>query len=232
MNVRRKSRLTTLPLAGIALATVLAAALAAAVVASPDASAQSETVRSSVQLSYTLPPNALKPERERARIRAHLLGAERILVSADVSHLTEAQRERRARAIALLREYRRAGVFPHNHDFPGERVPYFVDRHGTLCAMAYLIARTGGEEIVARVARTANNAYVAELAGDRAFRRWLDRHGMTVAEAARVQPSYGCCTVEPPPETPDMSYELASVGTAAVSGAAIALQLEIGRAHV
>ncbi|MGH7480785.1 MAG: hypothetical protein ACRELV_01415, partial [Longimicrobiales bacterium] len=72
---------------------------------------------------------------ERARIRAHLLGAERMMRAADVAHLGEAQRANRARAIELLREYRGAGVFPHNHDFPDRRVPYFVDAHGTRCAM-------------------------------------------------------------------------------------------------
>lgn len=171
------------------------------------------------------PTGADRSDLERQRIRDHLRGAERILRAADVSHLSDAQHERRARVIELLREYRRAGAFPHNHDFPGERMPYFVDRHGTLCAMAYVIAQTGGAELVRRVARTANNARVPELADDPEFAAWLDRHGMTVAEAARVQPMYGCCRIPPASEDPDAGYAMASVGHAALGGAAVALQL-------
>lgn len=48
--------------------------------------------------------------------------------------------ERRARGIGELEAYAASGVFPHNHDVGGERVPYLVDRHGRLCAVAYLMA--------------------------------------------------------------------------------------------
>ncbi len=47
---------------------------------------------------------------------------------------------RRARGIAELQTYAAAGDFPHNHDVGGERVPYLLDRHGRLCAVAYLMA--------------------------------------------------------------------------------------------
>src|SRR5687767_4852395 len=85
---------------------------------------------------------------EQSRVRQHLLGAERELLQRDVSSLTEAQRAARARNIHTLREYRINGVFPHNHDYPGIRVPYFRDAHGTLCAMAYLIARSENSDLV------------------------------------------------------------------------------------
>lgn len=77
--------------------------------------------------------------------------------------MTEAQRAARQRNIEVLREYARAGVFRHNHDF-SERTPYFRDEHGTLCAMAYLIERSGRGDLVDKVERTANNAYIPELA--------------------------------------------------------------------
>ena len=97
----------------------------------------------------------------------------------------------------MLHAYWTTGVFPHNHDFPGERRPYFVDRHGTRCAMAYLIEHAGGAALVHRVAATANNARVQELAGDPELVAWLDRNGMTADEAARVQPSYGYVAPNP-----------------------------------
>jgi hypothetical protein len=41
------------------------------------------------------------------------------------------------------------------------------------------------------VARTRNNAYVRELADEPGLMAWLDRNGLSVEEAARIQPGYG-----------------------------------------
>jgi len=132
-----------------------------------------------------------QPQAEGARIREHLSRVERQLRAGDVSRLDHARRAAREAALDALHVYWRAGVFPHNHDFPGVRRPYFVDRHGTRCAMAYVIEHAGGAKLVARVSRTANNARVRELAGDPELIAWLDRNGMTAEEAALVQPEYG-----------------------------------------
>ena len=126
---------------------------------------------------------------EQARVRAHLAGAEAELRTADTSSLQPAQRARREAVIAELARYRERGAFPRNLDF-AELTPYFIDDRGVRCAMAHLIETFGGAPLVARVAATANNARVAELAADPELLAWLDTHGMTVAEAARVQPSY------------------------------------------
>ena len=69
-------------------------------------------------------------------------------------------------------------------------MPFFRDDRGVLCAMAYLIDRSGRRDLVDRVAATRNNAFIAELADDSALRAWLDSVGFSVTEAARVQPSY------------------------------------------
>ncbi|CAA9332211.1 MAG: hypothetical protein AVDCRST_MAG68-2482 [uncultured Gemmatimonadetes bacterium] len=135
------------------------------------------------------PPDAAWRARETARIQAHLLGAERMMESRDVSRLSVSQREARGRALAALRRYREAGRFPHNHQRPGF-TPVFVDEHGTPCAMAYLIAESGSRALVRRVAATANLARIRELAPDPELAAWLRANGMTVAEAARVQPAY------------------------------------------
>lgn len=103
--------------------------------------------------------------------------------------LTPAQLEARHRLIHLLREYIDAGRFPVN-DVSPERTPIFIDRGGTRCAMASLIERTGHGALVARVARTNNLARVHQLAADAELGQWLTAHGMTLDEAARVQPSY------------------------------------------
>lgn len=165
------------------------------------------------------------PIAEVMRLRAHFRTVLLELESADVSGLAPAQRRERARHVEALRSYAEAGVFPHNHDVPGERVPYFVDEHGTLCAMAFLIARSGGEELVEAVAATRNNATIRELVDMPELIVWLDENGLSVAEAAHIQPAYD---PQPPlPEEPGISarYALGSVLASGVGGAAIVLNL-------
>jgi hypothetical protein len=88
----------------------------------------------------------------------------------DVAALSLSQRANRARNIETLRRYREIGQFPRNYDF-AQATPYFVDRKtGTLCAVAYLLDASGRHDIVDRVARTNNNVWVDELAGDVASR--------------------------------------------------------------
>jgi hypothetical protein len=128
---------------------------------------------------------------EVARIRVHFDSVLADLPAREVATLAPAQRARRAALLATLRAYRDRGEFPHNYDFPGQAVPYFVDREtGVLCAVAHLLASTGRRDIVDRVARADNNVWVPQLAGDTAFTRWLDAHGLTLAEAAFIQVPY------------------------------------------
>jgi hypothetical protein len=127
---------------------------------------------------------------EVARLRAHFDSVLSELNLRGVSHLRATQRSARAQLVRALARYRDAGVFPHNHDFLGERVPYFRDEHGTLCAMAYLVASTGRDDLVDEIARARNNAYIPDLGEDPRLVAWLDSVGLTVAEAARIQPEY------------------------------------------
>jgi len=135
-------------------------------------------------------PAQVAAAREIARLRRHFRVVLAELRGRDVAHLSDAQRGERARLIAELEGYARRGRFPRNLDFPAARTPYFVDAFGTRCAMAHLIESTGAIGLVARVAATRNHALVPELAGDPELRAWLDRFGLTAAEATRIQPSY------------------------------------------
>jgi hypothetical protein len=128
--------------------------------------------------------------RERTRLRLHFDSVEAELLARDVSSLTPAQRGARGEQIRLLHEYAAGGAFPRNEDFPGRWVPYFRDRRGNLCAMAFLIAASGRGDIVDHVARTRNNAYFPDLVDEPGLADWLSDHGLTVAEAARIQPKY------------------------------------------
>lgn len=161
---------------------------------------------------------------DRSRIGRHLLAVERRLRAADVSRLSPERRLARAAALDHLREYREAGRFPHNHHGT-ERTPLFRDVHGTLCAMAYLIQRSGGGALVDRVAATANDAYVRELADDPELVAWLERNGITAEEAALVQPMYGPLP-EPEGETgSDLARSYGVIGTTLLAADGVALYL-------
>jgi hypothetical protein len=165
---------------------------------------------------------------ETARIRVHLAAVERELRAKDVSALTPAQRAARARNLDVLHQYWVRGVFPKNPDFPGQRVPYFVDRYATRCAMAHLIEQSGHGDLVARVAATDNNARIRDLQGDPELVAWLAENGLTAGEAARIQPEYG----GPPPTSPDAST--ASTGYKTTTGVAVgtgAVSLALNATH-
>jgi len=128
-------------------------------------------------------------EREDARVAAGLAGAESELRRRDVSHLPIAVRRVRSFLLDSLRDYRLAGRYPRNHS-RREPTPVFIDAHGTRCAMAHLLETMGAYALVARVARDANLARIHDLASDPELLRWLAAMGLTVDEAARIQPTY------------------------------------------
>lgn len=159
---------------------------------------------------------------EVARVQQHLLEVEAELLERDLSDLSAEQRESRAQNIAVLRQYRERGIFPHNHDFPERKVPYFVDAHGTHCAMAYLIARSGRADLVERIAGSHNNAYVPDLADDPELIAWLDDAGLTPQEAARIQPSYQGPYFEPE-EAVETSYVIGRLAASGLAGLGVGL---------
>lgn len=158
---------------------------------------------------------------EATRLRAHFDSVDRELRARNISQLRPDQRAMRTKLIAWLRDYRNAGTFPENDRFTDRAMPSFRDSHGTLCAMAYLVERSGGGDIVDHIARTRNNAFIPELTDDQALVAWLDASGLTVTEAARIQPQY---SPFPPPVVivPDekrvtSNYALLSMGLGGTS---------------
>ncbi len=144
---------------------------------------------------------ASAPAAEVARIQQHLDGALTHAGARDLSTLSEAQRERRQLHLERLVTYRDEGRFPRNRDFPHQRVPYFRDADGTLCAMAYLLWESGEEALVESVVHTRNNATVHQLADEPGLAAWLEANGLTLEEAARIQPGYDFYEVDLLPPT-------------------------------
>ena len=135
-------------------------------------------------------PEAPARRLEVARLRAHFDSVDAELRHVNELHFTQRQRRARAVLIVWLGEYRDAGQFPRNDHFPARAMPFFRDGRGALCAMAYLIQRSGRRDLVDRIALTRNNAFLFELADDPELGAWLDSVGLSVTEAARIQPSY------------------------------------------
>ena len=154
------------------------------------------------------------------RIRVHFDSVLTELAARDVAGLTGLQRARRDALVEILRAYRDQGEFPHNYDFPGEAVPYFIDRGtGVVCAVGHLLASSGRRDIVDRVAAMNNNVWVAELAGDAELGAWLDDHGLTLTEAARIQVPY---VGDEPVPTPQVARDDAfPTGTTIALGASL-----------
>ncbi|MBF9220595.1 hypothetical protein [Hymenobacter ruricola] len=146
-----------------------------------------------------------------ARVQAHLAYAEKLLRQQSTPAQSPALARRRAHLLDLLHKYWVAGVFPRNYDFPGERRPCFIDRDGRLCAVGYLVAETAGRP----AAESINQAHQYDLIADMrtpALAEWVAASGLTKAECALIQPTYG-----PPPST-DADVKSYAVGSAMWGG--------------
>ena len=131
---------------------------------------------------------------EATRLKGRLARVEGELAGHDLTGLSPIQCANREKNIALLHRYSSAGRFPHNHDFPGRAVPYFLDRHGVPSELAFLMAQSGRQDLVDRIATLSNNAAISDIYIDSKLgpevKDWLDQAGLSVAEAALIQSSY------------------------------------------
>ena len=125
---------------------------------------------------------------ERKRIKLHLMTAEQKLRCADTSQLSYESKGHRKRMLDLLNEYLEKEEFPINTDY-NIRTPQIRDRYGTLCAMAYLIERSGHGDLVNFLAKQDNLVYI-DYVKDGPLISWLQRFGLSKQEAARIQPQY------------------------------------------
>lgn len=137
-----------------------------------------------------LPVQTPTPADETARsavCRNHYADVECELERVDVRALSARQRAERARMIDVLRAYRERGTFGQSVEFPGARMPQFVDGDGRRCAVAELLHASGEDALIEAVRRADNDAWICDLEGDPTFQAWLARSGLSVEEAARIQ---------------------------------------------
>lgn len=141
-------------------------------------------------LTFAEPVRApANPPSEIARVQQHLLRAEQRARAERTLQLSQQQRLVRALLLDELAHYRQRGQFPHNRD-SADSAPHFVDHAGTRCALAHLLDVAGERTLVQRIAAERNHARVRELADEPRLRAWLCAAGLTLAEAAAIQPEY------------------------------------------
>jgi hypothetical protein len=97
--------------------------------------------------------------------------------------------------------------------------------------MAYLIAESGSVALVQRIASTRNLALIRQLADDPELVAWLRANGMTAAEAARVQPTYGGTGPEPVSDEFMWAYHVATGATTLANGGLMYMSLH-GRSRL
>ena len=102
--------------------------------------------------------------------------------------LTSDQQTQRQQLINALEVYAQAKRFPFNSQHPN-RQPYFIDNLGTHCAVGYLMAYSGHEELALKISETFNYDFVEDIQmhGTNA---WASRHGFSKDELMWIQPGY------------------------------------------
>jgi hypothetical protein len=132
-----------------------------------------------------------KRSRERSRVASHIARAEVFAHENKTAFDSLDPLRSLVRSLLLdaLRDYREDGVFPENHRRPCN-TPVFVDEKGTHCAVGHLLALSGHGALVEKIATERNLATVRELSNEPELVAWLEAAGLTLEEAALIQPGY------------------------------------------
>lgn len=124
-----------------------------------------------------------------------------IRVAPDRAEVKKALEKRRAKNLAAFRQYRKAGVYPHN-TFRFGPMNIWMDAQGHLCAAATMIAKDGKRELVDEIARTDNQIRLMNVT-EGALLDWILTSGLTIEEIDMIQAPM----VMPEPEKSE--YQLA-----------------------
>lgn len=121
-------------------------------------------------------------ESDKERIRMHLWMVERLLQQ---SLSTSPARKQ---LIQTLASYREQKVYPQNH-YHSYRRPYFIDNHGTACAVGHLLQQSGYADVAKKISSEMNFAYLLDMPY-KEIGQWADQHSFTLDELALIQPAY------------------------------------------
>lgn len=110
--------------------------------------------------------------------------------ASSTAELTAEQALNRKWLLEELSSYCRRGRFPLNEGQSKTPLPIFIDRQGARCAVAHLMEISGLKSLVQHIAQTDNFATVHELSRFPQLRAWLKASGLSLQEAACIQPTY------------------------------------------
>jgi Secretion system C-terminal sorting domain len=128
---------------------------------------------------------------EQKKIKTHLLLVEQYLRKLQKKELSSSQLKNRLHCLTILRQYALKGLFPQNTNHPYQRIPYFIDKANTPCAVGHLIIETGFENLAKQINTENNNGYLKDLANQYpAIIGWANKNGFEVNELAWIQPGY------------------------------------------
>jgi len=121
-------------------------------------------------------------------IQKHLELVENYLSTHVPDGLSDAQKEKRAEGLEILKNYYEMGKFPINtrHAY---QLPYFIDDFNTACAVGHIMREGGSVDLAQIIAKNYNNAYIEDMPYE-TVKTWADATGFTVAELKWIQPTY------------------------------------------
>jgi hypothetical protein len=137
---------------------------------------------------------------EKLRMRTHLEHirqklAARAATSPDLE-------KRRAEILGYLDDYIAKGITPQNEHLPW-RAPVFIDDHGAICAVGYLIERDiasaggDGRALPEKIAREHRYEFLEDIAKAMPdVRAWVASSGFTLDELASIQPAYSSPNID------------------------------------
>jgi len=121
-------------------------------------------------------------------IQTHLKYVLHILNENATSHLNSEQLKSRKHLITVLANYREEGLFPINY-YKHERIPVFIDEHNTHCAVGYLLAETGNDDLAQAISKMDNYVWVKDLDLPEIL-EWQKSSGFTLEELKLIQGAY------------------------------------------
>ncbi|MGC4091321.1 MAG: hypothetical protein QM756_26270 [Polyangiaceae bacterium] len=103
---------------------------------------------------------------------------------------------RRTELLGYLDDYIAKGTTPINEHLPW-RTPVFIDDHGNICAVGYLIERSAGRALPETIAKAHRYDFLEDIAAAMPeVRVWVEGSGFTLDELASIQPGYAEPAIE------------------------------------
>ncbi len=121
-------------------------------------------------------------------VKAHLHSVLSILRAKRVAVFNSERYKSRMYLIEVLEEYCKAGNFPIN-EYCYDRIPVFIDKYKTHCAVAFLLKRTGREDLALQIAANYNYKWLKDIR-EAELLKWQKASGFTLEELKLIQGAY------------------------------------------